>query len=84
MWIKTLDDEIVNTDYIHMIYISSVDYEYNTFEHKWHKWAVRAVVSGEIHDVTLYECENEEVAKYKLNSIMNKFNNRENLYDDIF
>lgn len=74
MWIKTLDNEIVNTDYIHMIYISQVNYE-----HKWHKWAVRAVVSDEIQHVTLYECENEQEAEYKLNLIMNRFNNNMNI-----
>ena len=69
MWIKTLDDEIVNTDHISVIYVSPVDYEYNAFNNKW---AVRATVGGENQDVTLYECENEQEAKYKLNAVMNK------------
>lgn len=34
MWIKTLYDEIVNTDHIHMIYTIPVDYEQNAFENK--------------------------------------------------
>ena len=72
MWIKTLYDEIVNTDYIHVIYPNPVDYKHNTSDDKW---AVRAVVDGENRNITLYECENEQEAKGKLNEIMNKLNN---------
>ena len=76
MWIKTLYDEIVNTDYIHVIYNSPVDYKHNTFDDKW---AVRAVVGGENRNITLYECENEQESKDKLNEIMNKLNNSMNV-----
>lgn len=72
MWIKTLDDEIVNTDHISVIYVSPVDYEYDAFDNKW---AVRATVGGENQDVTLDKCENEQEAKDKLSAMMNKLNN---------
>lgn len=72
VWIKTLDDEVINTDCIRVIYTSPVDYKYCAFNDKW---AVRAEMGSENRYVTLYKCENEQEARNKLNALLQELNN---------
>jgi hypothetical protein len=63
MWIETVDNEIVNTDCLSLIYIS---------ERESH-CIVRAM--GDMIDVDIYQCDTKEEAEIKLKSLLQQLNN---------
>lgn len=64
MWIETVDNEIVNTDCLYLIYIS---------ERESH--CMVCAIGDMIDTVDIYQCDTKEEAKTQLKSLLQQLNN---------